>query len=270
MINYSKILQKEYKFKIYSPFLKAIKEYNLIKENDKIGVCISGGKDSFLMALCFKELLKHSDFPFEVKYMLMDPGYKENDLNSILENAKKLDIDLHIFKTNIYKISKEQENNKCYICAKMRRGALYNEAKKLGLNKIALGHHFNDAIETLLMSILYSGEIGGMRPIVKSDNYDDMYLIRPMYYVKEESIIDYSKTVQLEFLKCACFLTENSTLCESSKRQIVKKLIKELDTAEEYVSKNIMTCYNNVNLNKLNKCKYKGKNLDLINGDNDV
>ncbi|MBP5342825.1 tRNA 2-thiocytidine biosynthesis protein TtcA [bacterium] len=263
-MDYQKELIKTYRNKIFSPFLRAIKDYSLIEENDKIAVCMSGGKDSFLMALCFKEILKYTKIPFEVEYLVMDPGYKDEHLQEIKMNAELLNIDIKIFRSNIFKITSNQEKNKCYICAKMRRGALYNEAKKLGCNKIALGHHYDDAIETLLMSILYQGEVAGMRPIVKSDNYNDMYLIRPMYYVREKDIIDYADNCGLHFLKYACFMTSDITLCSSSKRQVIKKLIKELDNENEYVSKNIFKAQSNVNLNKLISYKLKNKTYKLI------
>lgn len=263
-MNYQKELITTFRNKIFSPFLRAIRDYSLIEENDKIAVCISGGKDSFLMALCFKEILKYSEIPFEAIFMVMNPGYTKEHLNEIIDNAKKLDLDIKIFDSNIYKISGEQEKNKCYICAKMRRGALYSEAKKLGCNKIALGHHYDDAIETILMSILYSGEVAGMRPIVKSDNYKNMCLIRPMYYVREKDIIEYKDKMGLNFLKCACFMTKDESLCASSKRQVVKKLIKNLDDDNEYVSKNIFKSQSNINLNKLNAYKINDKIIDLI------
>ena len=263
-MDYQKELITTHRNKIFSPFLRAIKEYSLINENDKIAVCISGGKDSFLMALCFKEILKYTDIPFEVVYLVMNPGYSKEHLAEIKENAAKLDLPIIIFNSNIYKISSEQEKNKCYICAKMRRGALYSEAQKLGCNKIALGHHYDDVIETFLMSILYSGEVAGMRPIVKSDNYSNMSLIRPMYYVREKNIIEYQNSCNLSFLKCACFMTKDRALCESSKRQIVKNLIKDLDTDNEYVAKNIFRAQSNINLNKLLSYKLDDKTFDLI------
>ena len=263
-MDYQKELITTHRNKIFSPFLRAIKEYSLIENNDKIAVCISGGKDSFLMALCFKEILKYTEIPFEVVYLVMDPGYSKEHLDEITTNAKKLDIPITIFKSNIYKISSEQEKNKCYICAKMRRGALYSKAQELGCNKIALGHHYDDVIETFLISILYSGEVAGMRPIVKSDNYDNMSLIRPMYFVRERDIIEYQKSCDLTFLKCACFMTKDKALCESSKRQMVKKLIKDLDTDNEYVAKNIFRSQANVNLNKLISYKLKDKTYELI------
>ena len=265
MINkYYELLKKDYKFKIINPFLNAIKDYLLINDNDKIAVCISGGKDSFVMAMCFKLLEENPNYHFKTEYILMNPGYKEEDLESIKLNAKQLDIDIKVFDTEIFKIAEKNEDKRCYLCAKMRRGALYNIANSLGCNKIALGHHMDDVNETLLLSILYSGEIGGMRPIVNSTSHENMSLIRPMYYIKEKDIIDYSKNANINFLKCGCFLKDNKSLCENSKRQIVKKLIKDLDDSNETVSKNIFKSYDNVNLNKLNSYKLDDDNINLL------
>ena len=249
---YYKLLKTEYKHKIYSKFLNAIKDYDLIKENDSIAVCVSGGKDSFLMAMCFKILSKHPNFPFSITYLLMDPGYSKTNLDNILKNAKKLDIPLIIFKTDIFKIAEANKDKRCYLCAKMRRGALYSEAQKLGCNKIALAHHLDDVNETLLLSILYSGEIGGMRPILDSTNFGGMKLIRPFYYVKEKDIISFSETSNISFLKSGCFVTKNRSLCSNSKRSKIKKMLKSLEDDKDTISKNILKSYHNVNLNKLN------------------
>ena len=256
---YTKSLIKDYRFKIYHKFIKAIKEYNLLSEGDKVMVCISGGKDSFVMALCFMELLKWSDFPFTVRYVVMDPGYTQEKLEEIKHNASLLNIPIEIFQTKIFEISAQNEDKRCYICAKMRRGALYNHAKEIGCNKIALGQHFNDAIETTLMSIFYSGKVETMLPKVKSDNYDGLSLIRPLYLVEEEDIISFEKSNNLSFLKCGCFLTENKILCEQSKRQYVKKLIKELKLDTDIVDKNIFKSMENVNIEKILAYKEKGK-----------
>ena len=228
-------------------------------------VCMSGGKDSFVMALCFKELLKWTDFKFSVRYVLMNPGYTKEKLLEIKENASKLDIPIEIFETKIFKIAESQEDKRCYICAKMRRGALYNHAKEIGCNKIALGQHFNDQIETTLMSILYSGKVETMLPKVKSDNYKNMYLIRPLYLVHEDDIISFEKENELSFLKCGCFVTENRLLCENSKRQYVKKLIKELKLDNDNIDKNIFKSMENVNIKKVvayndGKIKHFNKN----------
>ena len=255
---YSNLLITKYRFSIYHKFLKALDEYNLIEPNDNIMVCISGGKDSFLMALCFKEIKKWTKIPFSVSYVCMNPGYTKEKLDEIVSNAKILDIPLTIFDTNIFKIALSQDDKKCYICAKMRRGALYSKAKELGCNKIALGQHFNDQIETTLMSILYSGKVETMLPKVKSDNYEGLSLIRPMYLVHEDDIISYSKEANLNFLKGGCFATSTSSLCSNSKRKYTKELIKKLKKDDPNIDKNIFISMENVNIDKVVGYK-KGK-----------
>lgn len=255
---YSNLLITKYRFSIYHKFLKALDEYNLIEANDKIMVCISGGKDSFLMSLCFKEIKKWTKIPFEVSYVCMNPGYTKEKLDEIKENAKLLDIPLTIFDSNIFKIALSQDDKKCYICAKMRRGALYSKAKELGCNKIALGQHFNDQIETTLMSILYSGKVETMLPKVKSDNYEGLSLIRPMYLVHEDDIISYSNEANLNFLKGGCFATDSSSLCSNSKRKYTKELIKKLKEDDPNIDKNIFISMENVNIDKVVGYK-KGK-----------
>ena len=267
-MDYYKSLITKYRYKIYSPFLNAIKDYDLISENDKIMVCISGGKDSFVMAVCFIQLMKHNDIPVELKFVVMNPGYSNEQIDEIKRNAEILNIPITVFNTDIFEISAKDEDKRCYLCAKMRRGALYNYAESLGYNKIALGHHFNDVNETLLLSILYSGEVAGMRPMVESLNHKGMKLIRPMYYVKEDDIINFEKDNNLKFLKSGCFITGNNSLCQQSKRQVVKKLIKELDGDKEYVSKNIFNSNDNVNLSKLNSYKIDGVKHNLIKKNN--
>lgn len=241
----------EYKYKIYHPFLSAIAEYSLIDKDDKIAVCISGGKDSFLMAKCFQELQKYSEVPFDCLFLLMNPGYDEDCLKSILSNAKLLNIPLNVFDTKIFKIIDVQENNKCYLCAKMRRGALYAKAQELGCNKIALGHHYNDVIETTLLSIFYSGTFETMLPKVESTNYQGLELIRPLFNVKEKDIIDFEKTNDLHFLKSGCFIAKDQSLCQSSKRQKMKKLIEELKKDNSNVDANIFRSAFNINLDKI-------------------
>jgi tRNA(Ile)-lysidine synthase TilS/MesJ len=241
-----------YKNKIWSMFIKAIKEYELIKENDKIAVCISGGKDSMLMAKCFQELHKHSDIKFDVVYLVMDPGYNEINLQKIKNNAELLNVPITIFETVIFKVANNQEKSPCYICAKMRRGALYNKAKELGCNKIALGHHYDDVIETILMNMLNSGSIQTMMPKLHSENYEGMELIRPLYYVREKDIINWRNYNQLEFIKCACRFTENCAICDNggggSQRLATKMLIEELKKVNPQVEKNIFKSVYNVNL----------------------
>ena len=185
-------IQKKYRKEIFSKFVRAINEFNLIEENDKIAICISGGKDSFLLAKCMQELKRHNKFHYELVFMVMKPGYSEEKLQAIIDNAKYLNIPITIFDTNIFEVIKDN-TNPCYLCARMRRGCLYSKAKELGCNKIALGHHFNDVIETILLNQIYNGTFSSMLPILDSDNYPGMKLIRPLFYVKEKDIISWVK-----------------------------------------------------------------------------
>jgi len=237
-----KSLQKKYRKEIFSRFIRAIKEFDLIKENDVIAVCISGGKDSFLLAKCFQELKRHNKFFFEVKYLVMNPGYTEEKLNSLKEIAKNLNIPITIFDSNIFEVVKDSDSP-CFLCARMRRGALYAKAKELGCNKIALGHHFNDVIETILLNMIYNGKFSGMLPILDSDNFDNMQLIRPLYYVKEKDIISWTKYCELEFLDCACNVTKQNL----GKRREVKQLTNQLVDMYENADINIMNSMFHVN-----------------------
>ena len=227
-------------------------------------VCISGGKDSFLLAKCLQELSLHGKVRFNLKYIVMDPGYRKENIDKIKENSKILNLDIDIFKTNIFNVSnKLNKDNPCYMCARMRRGHLYNRAKELECNKIALGHHFNDVIETTLLSMFYSGEIKTMMPKLRSDNFEGIELIRPLYLVKEEDIISWAKYNNLEFLNCACSFTEKHH--EKSKRLEIRNIIKELKKNNNEIDNNIFTSLHNVNLNCLiggNKNKEKISFLD--------
>lgn len=244
---------KKYRKSIWSRFVKAVKEYELIKENDHIMVCISGGKDSFLLAKCIEELQKHSKIPFEAEYVCMNPGYNEKNEKQILENAKILNIDLKMFHSNIFDVVDETvTGSPCYLCARMRRGCLYKEAKRLGCNKIALGHHFNDVIETTLLSMFYGAEFKTMMPKLHSENFEGLELIRPLYLVKEEDIISWKNSNGLIFLNCACHFTEKvSTKEEESKRKEIKELIKKLKEVNDRVDSNIFTSAANVNLDTI-------------------
>lgn len=243
---------KTYRSKIWRMFIRSIETYELIKPNDCIAVCISGGKDSFLLAKCLQELQKHGDFPFELKYIAMDPGYNEENIKRLKENAELLNIPLHIFKTNIFQVVSVQTESPCYLCARMRRGHLYSEAKKLGCNKIALGHHFNDVIETTLMSILYGAEFKTMMPKLHSENFEGMELIRPLYLVKEDAITAWTNYNDLHFLRCACKFTEDiDQNLDTSKRQEIKDLIKSLKKVYDNVDINIFKSTNDVNLNTI-------------------
>ena len=246
-----KSIIKKYRKEIYSKFTKAVKDYKLINENDKIMVCISGGKDSFLLAKCLQELVKHGKINFEAKYVVMNPGYKEENLKLIKENAKVMNIPIELFETDIFAVSnKLNPENPCYMCARMRRGHLYNKAKELGCNKIALGHHFNDVIETTLLSMLYGAEIKTMMPKLHSSNFEGLELIRPLYLVKEEDIISWSKYNNLKFLNCACKFTEKASKEENfSKRKEIKQLIKQLKEQNSDIDHNIFKAMDNVNKN---------------------
>ena len=238
--------------RIWSPFAKAVRDYELIQENDKIAVCISGGKDSFLMAKCMQEIQKHGKVKFDLFFLTMDPGYKEENYQLILENAKKLEIPLEVFQTNIFASVTQVKDSPCYLCARMRRGHLYHRAKDLGCNKIALGHHFNDVIETILMSTLYGGEFRTMMPKLHSENFEGMELIRPMYLVHEEEIISWQKAYDLKFLNCACRFTEAVDRNQiESKRAEIKQLIKDLKKKSSYIEMNIFRSVENVNLDTL-------------------
>ena len=217
-------IRKKFKKSIWCRFTKAINEYELVKEGDKIAVCISGGKDSMLMAKLFQELKRHDKFPFEVEFLVMDPGYNPENRRAIEENACMLSIPIHIFESDIFESVFNIEKNPCYICARMRRGYLYSHAKALGCNKIALGHHFDDVIETILMGMLYGGQVQTMMPKLHSTNFEGMELIRPLYLIRENDVIEWAKFNQLEFIRCACRVTEK--IGEgSSKRAEIKNFL---------------------------------------------
>lgn len=252
---------------IWREFTRAVRDYKLINENDKIAVCISGGKDSFLLAKCIEELQKHGKVKFEAKYIVMNPGYNKENKQKIIENAKLMNIDIDMFESDIFdSVYKLDEGSPCYLCARMRRGCLYSYAQKLGCNKIALGHHFDDVIETTLLSIIYGGEIKGMMPKLHSDNFDGMELIRPLYLVREKDIKAWSRYNNLEFLNCACRFTEknNDEHNENSKRLEIKKLIENLEKESKFVPYNIFRATENVNLDMMRCYKTKGKRYDFL------
>lgn len=243
---------KKFRKPIWNRFIKGIKEYKLINEGDKIAVCISGGKDSMLMAKCMQHLQKYSDVPFDVEYLVMNPGYNEINKQKIIENAKILDIPIKMFETQIFDVVADIEDSPCYLCARMRRGYLYSNAKALGCNKIALGHHFDDVIETILMGMLYGGQVQTMMPKLHSSNFEGMELIRPLYMVKEEDIISWKTYNDLQFIQCACRFTESCTMCDNggggSKRQEMKSLIKSFRKINPNIENNIFRSVENVNL----------------------
>ena len=251
---------KKFRKDIWAKFVKAVSEYELIKENDKIMVCISGGKDSFLLAKCIEEIKKHGKYPFEAHYVCMNPGYNDKNKKLILENAKKLNIDLEMFESDIFEIVDNVEKSPCYLCARMRRGCLYNKAKELGCNKIALGHHFDDVIETTLLSMFYGSEIKTMMPKLHSENFEGLELIRPMHMIKEEDIIAWCNYNDLTFINCACRFTEKASIDESSsKRNEMKNLVKEMRKTNPNVDYNIYKALDNVNLNCVIGTKKNGK-----------
>jgi tRNA(Ile)-lysidine synthase TilS/MesJ len=242
---------KKFRKSIWSDFITGINRYELIKEGDKIAVCISGGKDSMLMAKCMQEIQRHGKFHFDMKFLVMDPGYNEINRQVIIDNASCLNIPIEVFETKIFDIVASVDESPCYLCARMRRGHLYNKAKELGCNKIALGHHFDDVIETTLMSMLYSAEIKTMMPKLHSTNFDGMELIRPLYMVKEADILSWKRYNDLNFIQCACRFTENCVLGDNgggSKRQEMKALIKKFRQTSEHIDTNIFNSMHNVNL----------------------
>ena len=259
---------KTYRAKLWARFISAIKEYELIKPNDKVCVCISGGKDSMLMAKLFQELQRHSDFEFEVKYLVMNPGYNEHNLNHIKMNLELLQIPATIVDTDIFEIANSQEKSPCYLCAKMRRGALYKIASDLGCNKIALGHHFDDVIETTLMNMLNAGSFQTMLPKLHSDNHEGMELIRPMYLIRERDIKNWAKYNDLRFIMCACRFTEACSVdseINSSMRLSTKKLIEELrKNYNDNVEKNIFSAASNINMNMILGYKKDGKKYSFL------
>ena len=253
--NVEQSLRKKFKKKIWSRFTKAINTYELVKPGDKIAVCISGGKDSMVMAKCFQELKLHNKFDFEVKFLVMDPGYSPANRQMIEENAKRLNIPITIFESDIFDSVYHIEKNPCYLCARMRRGHLYHYARELGCNKIALGHHYDDVIETILMGMLYGAQIQSMMPKLHSTNFEGMELIRPLYLVREDDIKAWRDYNGLRFIQCACKFTDTCTTCNNeenrSKRMEIKELIRTLKEVNPYVEGNIFKSVENVNLDTM-------------------
>ena len=255
-------LRKKFKKKIWCKFTKAINQYELVKEGDRIAVCISGGKDSMLMAKLFQELKLHNKFEFDVKFLVMDPGYSPANRKVIDENARKLNIPIHIFESDIFESVFNVEKSPCYLCARMRRGHLYHFAQELGCNKIALGHHYDDVIETILMGMLYGSQIQTMMPKLHSTNFEGMELIRPLYLVREDDIKAWRDYNNLRFIQCACKFTDTCTTCNNeenkSKRVEIKELIKTLKQTNPYVEGNIFKSIENVNLDTVVAYKKDG------------
>jgi len=256
-------IRKKYHKQLFTPFEKACKTYRLISEGDRIAVCISGGKDSMLMAKLFQEIQKHKKVRFELVFLVMDPGYNSENRELIENNAKALGIPVTIFESNIFDAVDTIEKSPCYICARMRRGYLYSKAKELGCNKIALGHHYDDVIETILMGMLHGAQIQTMMPKLHSTNFEGMELIRPMYLIRETDICAWRDHNDLHFLQCACHFTDTCTSCHedgttSSKRLEIKKLIAELKKGNPYIESNIFNSVENVNLNTVISYKKDG------------
>ena len=254
-------IRKKFRKTIWCRFTKAIREYELVKEGDKVAVCISGGKDSMLMAKLFQELKRHNKFPFEVVFLVMDPGYSPENRQIIENNAKKLNIPVTIFESDIFESVFNIEKSPCYLCARMRRGYLYHKAQELGCNKIALGHHYDDVIETILMGMLYGAQVKTMMPKLHSTNFEGMELIRPLYLVREDDIKKWRDYNDLHFIQCACKFTDTCTTCggeNASKRVEVKNLIRQLKETNPFVESNIFKSVENVNLSTIVAYKKDG------------
>lgn len=256
-------IQKKFHKQIFSQFAKAVKTYRLIEEGDHIAVCISGGKDSMLMAKLFQEIKKHRQVNFDLTFLVMDPGYNKENRALIESNAKALGIPITVFESTIFDTVDTIEKSPCYLCARMRRGYLYSKAKELGCNKIALGHHFDDVIETILMGMLYGGQVQTMMPKLHSSNFEGMELIRPLYLVREADICAWRDYNELHFLQCACHFTDTCTTCHedgttSSKRLETKKLIAQLKETNPFIEYNIFRSVENVNLDTIVEYKKDG------------
>ena len=261
-VNIERSIIKEYRKTIWRPFVKGLQEYEMIQDGDRVAVCISGGKDSMLLAKCLQQLKRQSDTKFELEFIVMDPGYQPENRKLIEENAALMNIPVRIFDSDIFDIVVDVDQSPCYLCARMRRGYLYSHAKELGCNKIALGHHFDDVIETILMGILYGGQINTMMPKLHSTNFEGMELIRPLYLIREADIIHWRDYNNLAFIQCACRLTESCASCggteKGSKRGEIKQLIKDLTKVSPYIEKNIFRSVENVNLDTVIAYKQYG------------
>ena len=254
-------IRKKFSKTIWGRFTAANLEYELLEEGDKVAVCISGGKDSMLMAKLFQELKRHNKYEFSVEYIVMDPGYNKENREKIEQNAKALNVPIHIFETDIFSSVFNVEKNPCYLCARMRRGNLYKTAKSLGCNKIALGHHFDDVIETILMGMLYGGQVQTMMPKLHSTNFEGMELIRPMYLIREKDIVRWCDYNNLSFIRCACKFTEQIETEDkenTSKRKEIKALIQELKKTNPQVESNIFRSVENVNIDTVVSYKKSG------------
>lgn len=261
-------LIKTYRKSIWNPFIAAVKRYELIEPGDRIAVCISGGKDSVILAKLMQELQRHSKVHFETVFLVMDPGYNEINRRKIEQNAALLNVPITIFETDVFDVANSSEHNPCYLCARMRRGYLYSKAKELGCNKIALGHHFNDVIETTVMAMFYGAQLQAMLPKLHSSNFEGMELIRPMYCIHEDDIIRWKNAHELEFIQCACRFTENCTMCDNggggSKRQEVKQLLRRLKKDNPDIEKSIFNSIHSVCLDTMPGWKTKGEEHSFL------
>ena len=260
-------IQKKYRKELWTPFVAAVKRYRLINAGDRIAVCISGGKDSMLMAKLVQQLQRVSDVPFEAEYLVMDPGYAPANRAQIERNAERLRIPVRIFESNVFEVANGAEENPCYLCARMRRGHLYSQARALGCNKIALGHHFNDVIETTVMAMFYGAQLQGMMPKLHATNFPGMELIRPLYCVHEDHIIAWRNYNGLEFLQCACRFTEHAAQeIHASKRQEIKLLLKQLKRDNPDIEKSIFNAIHAVNLDTFPAWKTRGELHSFLEG----
>ncbi|WP_294759412.1 ATP-binding protein [uncultured Gemmiger sp.] len=259
---------KKYRKQLWTPFIVAVKRYELIQAGDKIAVCISGGKDSMLMAKLMQELQRHSEVPYELEFLVMDPGYNEVNRQKIESNAALMNIPITVFETNIFDVANQTEKNPCYLCARMRRGHLYKKAQQLGCNKIALGHHFNDVIETTVMSMFYGSQLQAMPPKLHSTNFPGMTLIRPLYCIREEDILAWCRYNNLEFIQCACRMTESMTVSacgsSSSKRQETKLLLRQLSKTNPNIENSIFRSIHAVALDTMPGFKTEGQEHSFL------
>lgn len=263
-------LIKKYRKQLWNPFVAAIKRYELVQEGDRVAVCISGGKDSMLLAKLMQELHRHTEVPFELKFLVMDPGYAPENRRQIEENAKLLNIPITVFETDIFDTAYNTDRNPCYLCARMRRGHLYKQAQLMGCNKIALGHHLNDVIETAVMSMFYGAQMQGMPPKLHSKNFPGMELIRPLYCIKEQDIIAWTRYHDLHFLQCACRMTARSDEPGASKRQEVKTLLRELKKTNPNIENNIFSALHAVCLDTVPGYKSHGVAHTFLEGYDDA
>ncbi|MEY8310613.1 ATP-binding protein [Oscillospiraceae bacterium 42-9] len=261
-------LTKKYRKTIWAPFVAGIKTYQLLEEGDRVAVCVSGGKDSMLLAVLMRLLQRHSDFPFGLEFLAMDPGYSPQNRARLEANGALLGLDLHIFETDVFQVADWAEKNPCYLCARMRRGHLYKRARGLGCNKIALGHHFNDVIETTVLAMFYGAQLQCMPPKLHSANYPGMELIRPLYRVHEEAILAWMRYNELEFLQCACRFTEKAAPCGGSKRQEVKELLARLKETNPNIEKNVFQSLHAVCLDTFPGYKTSGGEHSFLEGYN--